>query len=48
MTVNLASRRVVEKPGLTYTRTFHPGWEAPLMGTEHGEVEYAPTEPDWK
>ncbi|WP_158890920.1 GNAT family N-acetyltransferase [Amycolatopsis anabasis] len=40
MAVNTASRRVLEKAGLTYVRTFHPHFDDPLPGTEHGEVEY--------
>jgi len=48
MAVNLASRRVMEKAGLEYVRTFHLEWEDPLPGTEHGEVEYALTKKDWK
>jgi RimJ/RimL family protein N-acetyltransferase len=41
MAVNLASRRVMEKAGLRYVRTFHLTWDHPIPGTEHGEVEYA-------
>lgn len=40
MAVNAASRRVMEKAGLTYVRTFHLTWDDPIEGTEHGEVEY--------
>lgn len=40
MAVNSASRRVMEKAGLTHVRTLHLTWEDPLPGTEHGEVEY--------
>ena len=47
MAVNAASRRVMEKAGLEYVRTFHLEWEDPLPGTEHGEVEYALTRDDW-
>jgi RimJ/RimL family protein N-acetyltransferase len=47
MAVNLRSRRVMEKAGLTYVRTFHLEWDDPLEGTEHGEVEYALTRADW-
>jgi len=43
MTVNRGSRRVLEKAGLRYVRTFHPDWPDPLEGAEHGEVEYALT-----
>jgi RimJ/RimL family protein N-acetyltransferase len=41
MAVNAASRRVMEKVGLRYVRTFHLAWDDPLPGTEAGEVEYA-------
>lgn len=48
MAVNTASRRVMEKAGLAYVRTFHEDWPEPIEGTEHGEVEYALTRADWK
>ena len=48
MAVNLASRRVMEKAGLAYVRTFRLEWKDPLPGTEHGEVEYALTKDDWE
>ncbi|WP_069167535.1 GNAT family N-acetyltransferase [Nocardia altamirensis] len=47
MAVNGASRRVLEKAGLRYLRTFHLHFEDPLPGTEHGEVEYELTRADW-
>lgn len=47
MAVNLASRRVMEKAGLVLARVFHPEWEDPLPGTEHGEVEYALERAEW-
>jgi RimJ/RimL family protein N-acetyltransferase len=47
MAVNLGSRRVMERAGLTYVRTFHLEWDDPLEGTEHGEVEYAVTRAEW-
>ncbi|MGI8613286.1 MAG: GNAT family N-acetyltransferase [Nocardioidaceae bacterium] len=40
MAVNTASRRVLEKTGLTLVRTFHLEWDDPIEGDEHGEVEY--------
>jgi len=40
MAVNVASRRVLEKVGMRYVRTFHLEWDDPLPGTERGEVEY--------
>jgi RimJ/RimL family protein N-acetyltransferase len=48
MAVNLASRRVMEKSGLTLVRIFHQDWPDPIEGTEHGEVEYALCKPDWE
>jgi len=47
MAVNLASRRVMEKAGLRYVRTFHLEWDDPIPGTEEGEVEYALTREEW-
>lgn len=47
MVVNTKSRRVMEKSGLTYVRTFHKQWDDPIEGTEHGEVEYALTRTEW-
>lgn len=41
MAVNHASRRVMEKSGLRFVRTFHLEWDDPIPGTEYGEVEYA-------
>ncbi len=48
MTVNTASRRVMEKCGLAFVRTFP--YEGPdlIEGSEHGEVEYALTRVRWK
>jgi RimJ/RimL family protein N-acetyltransferase len=48
MTVNTASRRVMEKCGLTLVRTIPYEGADPIEGAEHGEVEYALTKPDWK
>ncbi|MGW5049613.1 GNAT family N-acetyltransferase [Actinokineospora sp. NPDC004072] len=48
MTVNTASRRVMEKSGLRYIRTFHQPWPTPIPGDEHGEVEYAITRAEWQ
>ncbi|GHF26382.1 GNAT family acetyltransferase [Amycolatopsis deserti] len=47
MSVNTGSRRVMEKAGLRYVRTFHEDWPDPLPGAEHGDVEYALSEDDW-
>ena len=40
MAVNHASRRVMEKIGLTYSRTVHEDWPDHFPGREHGEVVY--------
>lgn len=48
MAVNTASRRVMEKAGLRYIRTFHQDWPEPIPGDEHGEVEYALTKAEWE
>ena len=48
MAVNTASRRVMEKAGLKYARTFAMEFEDPVPGTEQGEVEYELLRDDWK
>jgi RimJ/RimL family protein N-acetyltransferase len=48
MAVNAGSRRVMEKVGLRYVRTFAGEFDAPLPGSEHGEVEYALTRAEWE
>jgi RNA polymerase sigma factor (sigma-70 family) len=47
MAVNTASRRVMERCGLTYVRTVHRGFDGPAEGLEQGEVEYRLTREDW-
>jgi len=47
MTVNLGSRRVLEKAGLSLVRTFFVPWPEYLEGAEHGDVEYAISRRDW-
>ncbi len=47
MTVNTASRRVLEKAGLRHTRTFHVDWPDPIPGAEHGDVVYELTRAQW-
>jgi RimJ/RimL family protein N-acetyltransferase len=47
MAVNLGSRRVMEKAGLTLVRTFHRDGLDSVEGFEHGVVEYALTKDDW-
>jgi RimJ/RimL family protein N-acetyltransferase len=48
MTVNAASRRVLEKSGLILVRTFDYDGPDPIAGSEHGEVEYELTRPQWE
>ncbi|MGH3729035.1 MAG: GNAT family N-acetyltransferase [Micromonosporaceae bacterium] len=48
MYVNTGSRRVMEKSGLRYVRTFHQHFKNPIPGTEHGEVEYELRRSDWR
>ena len=48
MVVNVASRRVLEKSGLRYVRTFHQPWPYPIDGDEHGDVEYALLRSEWE
>lgn len=48
MTVNLASRRVMEKAGLTLVRTFYQSWPEIIDGSERGDVEYALSKADWE
>lgn len=47
MTVNSRSRRVMERAGLTYVRTYFADWPETIEGSEHGEVEYALTRSEW-
>lgn len=47
MAINTASRRVMEKSGLRFTRTFFLDFDDPIPGTELGEVEYAITREEW-
>jgi RimJ/RimL family protein N-acetyltransferase len=47
MAVNLASRRVMEKAGLRFIRSFHGEWPESIPGDEHGDVEYGLTRADW-
>ncbi len=48
MAVNAASRRVLEKCGLTLVATRPWHGPDPIEGAEHGEVEYALTRPQWQ
>ena len=48
MAVNIASRRVLEKAGLTLVRAFHRPWPYPVDGHELGDVEYALDKAAWE
>ena len=48
MTVNARSRRVMEKAGLRYVRTFFEEWPETIEGSELGDVEYALTRSAWE
>ena len=48
MAVNTASRRVMEKAGLRYVRTFDAGWPVKIPGDEEGDVEYAIDRVQWE
>jgi RimJ/RimL family protein N-acetyltransferase len=48
MVVNAASRRVMEKAGLKYARTFHQDWPERIPGDEQGDVEYALERAEWE
>lgn len=48
MAVNHASRRVMEKSGLTLVRTFWQEWPDVIEGSDQGDVEYALTKADWE
>ncbi|HZA85928.1 MAG TPA: GNAT family protein, partial [Acidimicrobiales bacterium] len=48
MMVNTASRRVMEKAGLRYVRTFHADWPVKIPGDEEGDVEYAIDRAQWE
>jgi RimJ/RimL family protein N-acetyltransferase len=48
MVVHAASRRVMERAGLTLVRTFHAGWPYPIEGDELGDVEYALDRAEWQ
>ncbi len=48
MAVNTRSRRVMERCGLAYVRTFHVSWDDPIEGTEQGEVEYELLRQEWQ
>ncbi|QDY77583.1 GNAT family N-acetyltransferase [Streptomyces qinzhouensis] len=48
MAVNRASRRVMEKSGLSLHRHFTGDWPEAIPGSEHGDVEYELLRADWE
>ncbi|MEB2843611.1 GNAT family N-acetyltransferase [Rhizobiales bacterium RZME27] len=48
MAVNLGSRRVMEKLGMTHVATDFPVFDDPIPGTEEGEVRYELERRDWQ
>lgn len=48
LTLNAASRRVMEKCGLTYVHTIPYRGTFTFPETDQGEVEYALTRPEWE
>jgi RimJ/RimL family protein N-acetyltransferase len=48
LTVNAASRAVMERLGLTYVRTFPTSMNAPVAGVGQGEVEFEMTRKQWE
>ncbi|TDD17904.1 GNAT family N-acetyltransferase [Nonomuraea diastatica] len=48
MAVNLGSRRVMERCGLRFVRTFFEDWPDPLPGSDQGEVEYELLRSEWR
>jgi RimJ/RimL family protein N-acetyltransferase len=47
MAVHTASRRVMEKLGMSLVREFHADWPVRIDGDEHGDVEYAIDREAW-
>lgn len=47
MNVNVGSRRVMERVGMRYVRTFHGTWDEPSPEADEREVEYELTRADW-
>ncbi|MET8053881.1 GNAT family N-acetyltransferase [Streptosporangium sp. NPDC005286] len=48
MAVNTRSRRVMEKAGLSFVRSFTGDWPEAIEGSGHGEVEYELTRAEWR
>jgi RimJ/RimL family protein N-acetyltransferase len=48
MVVHVASRRVMEKAGLRFVKTFHQPWPDYIEGEEEGDVEFALLRSEWE
>lgn len=48
LTVNVASRRVLEKCGMVLLRICFPDWLPAMPGAEHGVAEYELTRDEWQ
>jgi RimJ/RimL family protein N-acetyltransferase len=48
MVVHVGSRRVMEKAGMRFKRTFHADWPVRIPGDELGDVEYEITREQWE
>jgi RimJ/RimL family protein N-acetyltransferase len=48
MAVNTRSRRVMEKAGLSFVRSFAEDWPDAIEGSELGDVEYELTRANWE
>jgi RimJ/RimL family protein N-acetyltransferase len=48
LAVNVGSRAVMERVGLSYVRTFPTSMPEPVEGVEEGEVEYELTRSQWE
>jgi RimJ/RimL family protein N-acetyltransferase len=48
MAVNTGSRRVMEKAGLRFVKSFHAEWPDVIEGSDEGDVEYALTKAEWE
>jgi len=48
MTVNVASRRVMERCGMRFVRTFFAELPEVIDGSEHGDVEYELLRAEWQ
>ena len=47
MTINLGSRRIMEKLGMRHLRNYAEPSQEPIPGAEHGEVEHGFTAAEW-